>query len=360
MSEKRSQFYRSPANNQSFVERYVYDGLNRLESRTLTSHLGTLPTPFKQRFDFEYDLAGNIRYKSDKGYYQYQSDNPNVLLSVHSNSAFSDANRLLEFSYDDNGNVKADGERIFTYSAFDKPTRIQKNKHLVQMRYGIERQLLNKRHERMVDNERVITDHTYIGNYEKIVQSTGEQHTEHKYHLANGKVVYTKRQSAANDYSREFHYLHKDTQGSVVMISDTNANIVKQSLYTPFGEHMSLHSDSLLSGVVYQAPTEAGYTGHHMMDSVNIIHMGGRIYDPTLGRFMQADPFVQAPKNTQTYNRYSYVLNNPMSYTDPSGFFFKKSLSMTKSSSFYGLLNVYTPITSLYPLCKASQLDWAK
>jgi len=55
-----------------------------------------------------------------------------------------------------------------------------------------------------------------------------------------------------------------------------------------------------------------------------IIHMNGRIYDPTLGRFLQADPFIQAPDNSQSYNRYSYVLNNPLSYTDPSGYFFKK------------------------------------
>jgi hypothetical protein len=51
--------------------------------------------------------------------------------------------------------------------------------------------------------------------------------------------------------------------------------------------------------------------------------MNGRIYDPTLGRFLQADPHIQAPNNSQNYNRYSYVLNNPMSYNDPSGFFFK-------------------------------------
>lgn len=51
--------------------------------------------------------------------------------------------------------------------------------------------------------------------------------------------------------------------------------------------------------------------------------MNGRIYDPTLGRFLQADPFIQAPKNSQNYNRYSYVLNNPMSIVDPSGFIFK-------------------------------------
>lgn len=51
--------------------------------------------------------------------------------------------------------------------------------------------------------------------------------------------------------------------------------------------------------------------------------MNGRICDPTLGRFLQADPHIQAPKNSQSFNRYSYVLNNPMSMTDPSGYFFK-------------------------------------
>lgn len=61
-----------------------------------------------------------------------------------------------------------------------------------------------------------------------------------------------------------------------------------------------------------------------MLNGLNFIHMNGRIYDPTLGRFLQADPHIQAPTNSQSYNRYSYVLNNPMSYTDPSGYFFKK------------------------------------
>ena len=55
-----------------------------------------------------------------------------------------------------------------------------------------------------------------------------------------------------------------------------------------------------------------------------VIHMNGRIYDPTLGRMLQADPFIQAPGNTQSYNRYSYVMNNPLGYTDPSGFIFKE------------------------------------
>ena len=67
--------------------------------------------------------------------------------------------------------------------------------------------------------------------------------------------------------------------------------------------------------------------------------MNGRIYDPTLGRFLQADPHIQAPNNSQNYNRYSYVLNNPMSYTDPSGYFFK--------SLFKGIKKYWRQIASI-------------
>ena len=56
------------------------------------------------------------------------------------------------------------------------------------------------------------------------------------------------------------------------------------------------------------------------MDEVGLIHMNGRVYDPRLGRFLEADPTVQAPDDTQSYNRYAYVRNNPLSYTDPTGF----------------------------------------
>uniref|UniRef100_UPI0024A67658 RHS repeat-associated core domain-containing protein n=1 Tax=Pelagibius sp. Alg239-R121 TaxID=2993448 RepID=UPI0024A67658 len=70
--------------------------------------------------------------------------------------------------------------------------------------------------------------------------------------------------------------------------------------------------------------TPRGFTGHEHLDGVGLIHMNGRVYDPTLGRFLSADPNVQAPDDTQSFNRYSYVKNNPLSYTDPSGFFFKK------------------------------------
>src|SRR5690606_974320 len=90
-----------------------------------------------------------------------------------------------------------------------------------------------------------------------------------------------------------------------------------------------------------------GYTGHEMVDEMGIIHMNGRIYDAKLARFLQADPFIQAATNTQNYNRYSYVLNNPLNMTDPSGFLFKKLYKgFMKSSGVWHthkLLNDHAP-----------------
>jgi len=58
--------------------------------------------------------------------------------------------------------------------------------------------------------------------------------------------------------------------------------------------------------------------------------MGGRIYDAQIARFLSADPHVQDLYRTQSLNRYSYVINNPLAYTDPSGFFFKKIFKAIK------------------------------
>ncbi len=65
-----------------------------------------------------------------------------------------------------------------------------------------------------------------------------------------------------------------------------------------------------------------GYCGvHQHYPSFDIIDMGGRMYDPIVGRFLSPDPFVQDWENSQNFNRYSYCLNNPLKYTDPSGEF---------------------------------------
>lgn len=69
--------------------------------------------------------------------------------------------------------------------------------------------------------------------------------------------------------------------------------------------------------VASEPVTTRGYTGHEMIDTVGLVHMNGRVYDPILGRFLSADTFIQAPEYTQSFNRYSYVINNPLSATNP-------------------------------------------
>ena len=64
---------------------------------------------------------------------------------------------------------------------------------------------------------------------------------------------------------------------------------------------------------------DRGFTGHEHYTDLNIINMNGRLYDPVIARFFSPDNFVQAPDFTQSYNRYSYCLNNPLQYVDPSG-----------------------------------------
>jgi RHS repeat-associated protein len=78
--------------------------------------------------------------------------------------------------------------------------------------------------------------------------------------------------------------------------------------------------------------TNKGFTGHESIQEVGLIHMNGRVYDAVLARFISADPHIQAGSLSQSYNRYSYVMNNPLKYTDPTGYFFKKLFKKIKKA----------------------------
>jgi len=64
---------------------------------------------------------------------------------------------------------------------------------------------------------------------------------------------------------------------------------------------------------------DRGFTCHEFLSDFNLYNMNGRLYDPVVGRFLSPDPYIADPSFTQSYNRYSYVLNNPLKYNDPTG-----------------------------------------
>jgi len=99
---------------------------------------------------------------------------------------------------------------------------------------------------------------------------------------------------------------------------------VQRLSYDAFGKrrNATTWSGALSAGdwTSIAALTHRAFTFHEQLDNVDLIHMNGRVYDPDLGRFISADPFVQAPLMSQSLNRYSYVMNNPLSLIDPSGY----------------------------------------
>ena len=67
------------------------------------------------------------------------------------------------------------------------------------------------------------------------------------------------------------------------------------------------------------SPTTMQYTGQRLETSLGLLFYNARWYDTALGRFIQADTIVPGAGNPQAFDRYAYVLNNPLRYTDPSG-----------------------------------------
>lgn len=118
--------------------------------------------------------------------------------------------------------------------------------------------------------------------------------------------------------TQNYFYLHRDYLGSIVAITNATGSIVEKRHFDAWGNIEKIQ-DGVGNNLTKLTFFDRGYTGHEHLQSVNLIHMNGRLYDPKLHRFMQPDNYVQDPFNTQNYNRYSYVLNNPLKHTDPSG-----------------------------------------
>ena len=117
------------------------------------------------------------------------------------------------------------------------------------------------------------------------------------------------------------YYILKDHLGSASVVTDASGNILGEQRYYPFGE------TRVTTETIY---TDRLFTGQREMAGLGIYHFNARFlrsapeaerrgYSPKLGRFLSADTIVPSYANPQYLNRYSYTLNNPIRYTDPSG-----------------------------------------
>ncbi|VVH61019.1 hypothetical protein BAZOLSSOX_1410, partial [uncultured Gammaproteobacteria bacterium] len=317
-------------------EGFTYDALDRLTQSSTTGKIDDVDYSYK--VDYQYDINGNIINKSDVGDYSYNAASgvrphtPNSITGIKTNTSTNTNNQDRTYTYDANGSMTKNNDKTIQWTSFNKPKSFTKGKDSTTFTYGPDRSRYQKVQTRSSDNTTITTQ--YFGKiYEKIKQNTN---TEHKHFIyADGQLIAihikTDTTSAtgtsatsntpATPIPDKTRYLHYDNLGSIDTITDGQGNIVERMAYTAFGQRRKgdwRASDPLLP--IIPALTNRGFTGHEHIDEMGFIHMNGRVYDPQIGRFLSADPHIQDPYNTQSYNRYSYVMNNPLKYTDPSGY----------------------------------------
>jgi len=105
-------------------------------------------------------------------------------------------------------------------------------------------------------------------------------------------------------------YWHKDHLGSTAATTDHTGAVTGRYAYDPFGKRRFANGVYDANGtlLIDYSPlvnhgSDRGFTGHEHLDELGLIHMNGRLYDPRLGVFLQADPLIQDALNLQSYNR---------------------------------------------------------
>ncbi len=299
----------------------VYDKLDRLKSVSRNNTLSMA---------LEYDVLGNICQKTREGVvqnYQYGAASGCALNA----GAVSSPHQVTQawgksYQYDGNGDLASRFGNSSTLTlAYDasRMTRSLTSTGLINARSRFQYGPSGSRYKRIDEkNGSVTRTLRYFGSVEKETTPTRTLLRQ-----SIGGFVLINRTVSSN--TREYRYLFSDSLGSVDLITNETGAIIERMSFDAHGARRS--NSSWVNPIQNYTPdtTLRGYTGHEMMDDLGLIHMNARIYDAELGRFLQADSMVEADA-TQGLNRYTYVLNNPLSSTDPSGHLSKKSLGILK------------------------------
>ncbi len=292
------------------LDTYAYDSLHRLVSSSYT-YAGETAT-----ISYGYDDVGNITKKSDystnsNGAYSYVAGS-NKLQSVALKAGGTDT-----FGYDAKGNqTHRNGSQEVWYNAFNKPTQINRNGSNIELSYGADLM----RYKQVRSETDGTTSTYYIGKHFEVEQKAGEP-TKYN-HFISDIAILTLRGSGIP----EIAYTHRDRLGSATTITDENNKVDSTRFFDPFGkprggDWAQLSPARLASNLFDQRQDiRRGFTDHEHLDQAELIHMNGRVYDYNVGRFMSVDPFIHGLGGSQGINPYSYIMNNPLSGTDPSGY----------------------------------------
>lgn len=305
-------------------ETFAYDDLNRVTSQFI------VPGGVSQStwLTVAYDKRGNITNKSDVGSYTYDP------VKIH---AVKTANGTT-YNYNANGNMTSSTDttaRTITWTRFNQIASITGVGGSSSFAFNAENQRITQTSNRGTT--------TYIGShYEKFVPA-GNPYTEHIHWIMTpaGRVASYKVRSTG--YS-ETQYFHHDGLGSIVAVTNPMGVVSERFYFDAWGrryEGIPGTQPASLAPVTWASNNSQltrGFTDHEHLDDLGLIHMNGRVYDPVLGRFLSADPFIDGTDDSQGYNRFSYVGNNPLNHTDPTGYLKFKDVLKIGAAILVGVL----------------------
>jgi RHS repeat-associated protein len=223
------------------------------------------------------------------------------------------------YIYDANGNLGSGADRTLTYKSFNLPDTITRGTDSFQYVYGPKHERVKLIVQRTSGVYTTIYLHPNGGAELLFEKETTPDGTEYRHYVNAGTYVvgaYLTKSSG----SPEMRYFHYDSLDSLSAITNNSGAVVERLAYEPFGKRRYPNGTADPTNLLFGVTTDRGFTGHEHLDELGLIHMNGRVYDPLLGRFMTPDPFIQFSTYLQSFNRYSYVLNNPLRAIDPEGF----------------------------------------
>ncbi|WP_238654562.1 RHS repeat domain-containing protein [Paenibacillus piscarius] len=263
----------------------------------------------------------------------------------------------FQYTYDNNGNIisitetKSDGTKQISNYSYDALNRIitsnrnglsnkiiytydlKGNRKTIETSDEIEKEFTDSSH--VYDLQNVLTsvtkgtsktDYYYYADGLRFKKINGNNETQYNYNFnaeviseeknngqqanyVRGDRVLVKKEKKDNHYLKDYYYLYNG-HGDVIQIVDTSGTIVNSYSYDEWGN---------ISNQIERISNPFKYTGEVYDEETGYYYLRARYYDPSVGRFLNEDTHEGQIDNPLSLNLYTYVHNNPLFYTDPTG-----------------------------------------
>ena len=205
------------------------------------------------------------------------------------------------------------GGTVLSYTSFEQPDVITESPYQATFAYNTEGQRASMV---VTQNGSTILSRFYVGS-RYIKDSNGNEYTWIGGDAYTAPCVVAKTGGTTNWY-----YVLRDHLGTITHLVFASTNTVAgEYSFDAWGRRRDRDDWSYTLAGDPDLLVNRGFTAHEWLPWFNLYNMNGRLYDPVVGRFLSPDNYVQMPDFSQNFNRYSYCLNNPLIYTDPTGEF---------------------------------------